>query len=138
VSYYALRVGWNLPDKEFRYLRTIIFTVSVHQGFSHWLPCHMVINFLNIPALGSCQPPVHGLMTLWRPVFLVHSHLSLVIVTSFVRRPFSRSYGAILIFYHLFTLVCDDLSMLEYVFICYGKRNERCFYALWIFNDMEN
>src|SRR6266702_5869218 len=31
---YAIRAGPNLPDKEFRYLRTIIVTAAVHWGFS--------------------------------------------------------------------------------------------------------
>ncbi len=30
---YAIRAGRNLPDKEFRYLRTIIVIAAVHQGF---------------------------------------------------------------------------------------------------------
>ena len=30
---YAVRAGRNLPDKEFRYLRTVIVTAAVHRGF---------------------------------------------------------------------------------------------------------
>ena len=30
----AIRAGRNLPDKEFRYLRTVIVTAAVHRGFS--------------------------------------------------------------------------------------------------------
>ena len=30
---YAFRAGRNLPDKEFRYLRTVIVTAAVHRGF---------------------------------------------------------------------------------------------------------
>src|SRR5690348_5163786 len=30
---YAIRAGRNLPDKEFRYLRTVIVTASVYRGF---------------------------------------------------------------------------------------------------------
>jgi hypothetical protein len=29
---YAIRAGRNLPDKEFRYLRTVIVTAAIHQG----------------------------------------------------------------------------------------------------------
>ena len=29
---YPIRAGQNLPDKEFRYLRTVIVTAAVHQG----------------------------------------------------------------------------------------------------------
>ena len=32
--HYAIRAGQNLPDKEFRYLRTVIVTAAVHWGFS--------------------------------------------------------------------------------------------------------
>jgi hypothetical protein len=32
-SRYAFRAGRNLPDKEFRYLRTVIVTAAIHQGF---------------------------------------------------------------------------------------------------------
>ncbi len=30
---YAIRAGQNLPDKEFRYLRTVIVTAAVYRGF---------------------------------------------------------------------------------------------------------
>src|SRR5215471_16121830 len=36
-SRYSLRAGRNLPDKEFRYLRTVIVTAAVHRGFASWL-----------------------------------------------------------------------------------------------------
>jgi hypothetical protein len=32
-SRYAIRAGRNLPDKEFRYLRTVIVTAAIHQCF---------------------------------------------------------------------------------------------------------
>ena len=31
---YTIRAGRNLPDKEFRYLRTVIVTAAVHWGFN--------------------------------------------------------------------------------------------------------
>ena len=34
---YAFRAGQNLPDKEFRYLRTVIVTAAVHWGFNSLL-----------------------------------------------------------------------------------------------------
>ena len=36
---YTIRAGRNLPDKEFRYLRTVIVTAAVYWGFSQklWL-----------------------------------------------------------------------------------------------------
>jgi hypothetical protein len=33
-SCYTIRAGRNLPDKGFRYLRTVIVTAAVHWGFS--------------------------------------------------------------------------------------------------------
>ncbi len=37
---YTIRAGRNLPDKEFRYLRTVIVTADIHQGFGSELPPH--------------------------------------------------------------------------------------------------
>ena len=34
---YTIQAGRNLPDKEFRYLRTVIVTAAIHWGFSHGL-----------------------------------------------------------------------------------------------------
>ena len=34
---YAIRAGRNLPDKEFRYLRTVIVTAAIHWGFDSQL-----------------------------------------------------------------------------------------------------
>ena len=31
---YTIRAGRNLPDKEFRYLRTVIVTAAVYRGFN--------------------------------------------------------------------------------------------------------
>ena len=31
---YTIRAGRNLPDKEFRYLRTVIVTADIHRGFA--------------------------------------------------------------------------------------------------------
>ena len=33
----AIRAGRNLPDKEFRYLRTVIVTAAVYWGFNSML-----------------------------------------------------------------------------------------------------
>ena len=41
---YAIRAGRNLPDKEFRYLRTVIVTAAIHQGFSSMLRHPKVTN----------------------------------------------------------------------------------------------
>ena len=34
---YTIRAGRNLPDKEFRYLRTVIVTADIHGGFGSQL-----------------------------------------------------------------------------------------------------
>ena len=33
-DHYTIRAGRNLPDKEFRYLRTVIVTADIHRGFT--------------------------------------------------------------------------------------------------------
>ena len=42
---YAFRAGQNLPDKEFRYLRTVIVTAAVYRGLSSQLRrwCHYLL-----------------------------------------------------------------------------------------------
>lgn len=53
---YAFRAGLNLPDKEFRYLRTVIVTAAVHWGFGSELrPLELTLP-LNLPAPGRRQP----------------------------------------------------------------------------------
>ena len=54
-DHYTIRAGRNLPDKEFRYLRTVIVTAAVYRGFNSTLhPCGMT-SPLNLPAPGRCQ-----------------------------------------------------------------------------------
>src|SRR5213596_3790150 len=53
----AFRAGRNLPDKEFRYLRTVIVTAAVHWGFGSELRPYGLTTPLNLPALGRRQPP---------------------------------------------------------------------------------
>src|ERR1043166_3470113 len=51
---YAIRAGRNLPDKEFRYLRTVIVTAAVYWGFDQVLPTDYsaVTPSINLPAPG--------------------------------------------------------------------------------------
>src|SRR5215470_1045356 len=80
-DHYAIRAGRNLPDKEFRYLRTVIVTAAIHWGFNSELwPCDLTPPF-NLPALGRRQPPYLLLQSLRRPVFLVNSRLALFTAT---------------------------------------------------------
>ena len=79
---YAIRAGRNLPDKEFRYLRTVIVTAAVHRGFGlslaalpltfrHWAgvspytsPCGLAETCVFVkqsPGPVHCGPlPLHG------------------------------------------------------------------------------
>jgi len=51
---YAFRAGRNLPDKEFRYLRTVIVTAAVYWDFNSKL--RFLTSPLNLPAPGRRQP----------------------------------------------------------------------------------
>ena len=56
---YTFRAGRNLPDKEFRYLRTVIVTAAVHWGFNSNLRISTYVQLsspLNLPAPGRRQP----------------------------------------------------------------------------------
>ena len=53
-NHYAFRAGRNLPDKEFRYLRTVIVTAAVYWGLDSKLRC--LTSPLNLPAPGRRQP----------------------------------------------------------------------------------
>ena len=48
-DYYTIRAGRNLPDKEFRYLRTVIVTAAVFNASV------ALTSPLNLPAPGRCQ-----------------------------------------------------------------------------------
>src|SRR6185436_15334272 len=48
-SRYAIHAGRNLPDKELRYLRTVIVTAAVYWGFGCELRSCELTLFLNLP-----------------------------------------------------------------------------------------
>src|SRR5699024_4630981 len=52
----TFRACRNLPDKVFRYLRTVIVTAAVYWGFSSTLRTQVLTFPLNLPAPGRCQP----------------------------------------------------------------------------------
>ena len=98
-SRYAVRAGRNLPDKEFRYLRTVIVTAAVHRGFSselspfpltfrHWAgvsPYTSAFAFAETCAfVKQSAEPFHC------------GPLGLNVSITLPGRSFSRSYGAIL------------------------------------------
>ncbi len=66
--HYAIRAGRNLPDKEFRYLRTVIVTAAVYRGFDQELPS----------GTGQASHPIRPLSCLQSAVFLINSRSGLV------------------------------------------------------------
>ncbi len=104
ASRYTFRAGRNLPDKEFRYLRTVIVTAAVHWGFSQMLwvePGHPSLTFQHRAGVstytsafslaGTC---VCGKQSL-APLLCDHTRLQEQ-VPSPLWLPLSRSYGGIL------------------------------------------
>ena len=98
---YAIRAGRNLPDKEFRYLRTVIVTAAVHWGFGlgrearpltfqHWAGVSPYTS--GFPFAETCvfvkQSPGPARCGLSQPAGAKPGTAT--------RRSFSRSYGAIL------------------------------------------
>jgi hypothetical protein len=55
LTHSAVRAGRNLPDKEFRYHRTVIVTAAVHTGLKKNLDI-ISVPFLDLRALGRRQP----------------------------------------------------------------------------------
>ncbi len=52
---YAIRAGRNLPDKEFRYLRTVIVTAAVYRGLNSELLAYAMTPPHDLPAPGRRQ-----------------------------------------------------------------------------------
>ena len=52
---YTIRAGRNLPDKEFRYLRTVIVTADIHGDFGTELRSEELTRHLNLSALVTCH-----------------------------------------------------------------------------------
>ena len=55
---FAFRAGRNLPDKEFRYLRTVIVTAAVYWGFGSKLTL-----FVRVPTV--LREPLSASVTFW-------------------------------------------------------------------------
>ena len=51
-NHYAFHAGQNLPDKEFRYLRTVIVTAAVYWGFDSML-AHLLLTFQHRAGVSS-------------------------------------------------------------------------------------
>ena len=81
---YTIRAGRNLPDKEFRYLRTVIVTAAVYWGFNSELlpPYGGMTPPFNLPAPGRRQTLYIDSLSLQSPVFLLNSRLGQLSATS--------------------------------------------------------
>ena len=71
--HYAIRAGRNLPDKEFRYLRTVIVTAAVHQGldsgrkpilvtFWHWAGISLYTSSCDLAQTCVFDKQLHGVI----------------------------------------------------------------------------
>ena len=92
---YAFRAGRNLPDKEFRYLRTVIVTAAVYWGFVA-SQLTTLLTFQHRAGVSPYTSP-YGLA---ETCVLINSRLGLFTAALLglhpKEHPFSRSYGVIL------------------------------------------
>ena len=91
-DHYTIRAGRNLPDKEFRYLRTVIVTAAVYWGFNSVL-AHVLLTFQHRAGVSPYTSSFDFAETC---VFAKQSPGPILCGLTFVRHPFSRSYGVIL------------------------------------------
>ena len=89
---YAFRAGRNLPDKEFRYLRTVIVTAAVHRGFISVLS-HLYLTFRH---WAGVSPYTSAFAFAETCVFGKQSIEPFHCDQILTWRPFSRSYGTFL------------------------------------------
>ena len=99
-SRYTIRAGRNLPDKEFRYLRTVIVTAAVYRGFDSGLRlrCPLLLTFRH---RARVRPYTSTCVLAWPCVFGKQSLLPFpcdlqrlrTVHTDPRRLPLSRSYG---------------------------------------------
>ena len=93
-NHYAFRAGQNLPDKEFRYLRTVIVTAAVHWGLSSKL---RIVKRLPFPLTFQHWAGVSSYTSsfdLAETCVFVKQLLGPLLCDLLLHRyPFSRSYG---------------------------------------------
>jgi hypothetical protein len=94
---YAIRAGRNLPDKEFRYLRTVIVTAAVYWDFDQELAPHQLI----FQHRAGVTPYTSTFVFAECCVFIKQSQppffcspLALGLLLKLLGRTLSRSYGA--------------------------------------------
>jgi hypothetical protein len=94
---FTIRAGRNLPDKEFRYLRTVIVTADIHGDLGSKLRRYKyrLTSRLDLSALVTCHI-LYLALTAWQnAVFLLNSRLGhFTAAWRKARHPLSRSYGA--------------------------------------------
>ena len=92
-DHYTFRAGQNLPDKEFRYLRTVIVTAAVHWGFGSMLRIkylHFPLTFQHWAGVSSYTSSFDLAETC---VFVKQLLGPLLCDHTFIWYPFSLSYG---------------------------------------------
>ena len=95
---YTIRAGRNLPDKEFRYLRTVIVTADIHGGFGSELRGCPLTPCLDLSALVTCHTLCVHFKCSQSAVFLLNSRMGPFTAPPGIalEDPFFRSYGAML------------------------------------------
>ena len=73
----TIRAGRNLPDKEFRYLRTVIVTADIHQDLGLELRTEVLTPHRNLLALVTCHILYFHLRVRRMLVFLLNSRLAI-------------------------------------------------------------
>ncbi len=87
-DHYAFHAGQNLPDKEFRYLRTVIVTAAVHWGFDSML-AHLLLTFQHRAGVSSYTSS----FDLAQTCVFGKQLLGPILCGSFHEHPLFRSYG---------------------------------------------
>ena len=88
-NHYAFRAGQNLPDKEFRYLRTVIVTAAVYWGFDSGL----ALLLLTFQHRAGVSPYTSSFDLAETCVFDKQLPGPIHCGSPFREHPFSRSYG---------------------------------------------
>ena len=89
-DHYTIRAGRNLPDKEFRYLRTVIVTAAVYRGFDSKLS----LLLLTFRHRAGVTPYTSSFDLAETCVFDKQLPGPIHCGSYFYEHPFSRSYGA--------------------------------------------
>src|SRR5574344_1717788 len=88
-DHYTIRAGRNLPDKEFRYLRTVIVTAAVYWGFDS----ELALLLLTFQHRAGVSPYTSSFDLAETCVFDKQLPGPIHCGSYFYEHPFSRSYG---------------------------------------------